>query len=119
MTGDQLRTLFQEYGETDESHKFDRVAVKFSKRDDLHAFILLDNIMPDGHTMVSAAAHNEIFWILIWKNWLLSSPKNKSWNLCVVVYLMTVTMTACICSFNKQLIFDGLFGIMGLLNSTR
>lgn len=61
MTGDDLRTLFQEYGETDEPHKFERVAVKFSKRDDLHAFILLDKIMPDGHTMVSAAAHDEIF----------------------------------------------------------
>lgn len=61
MTGDELRTLFQEYGETDESHKFDRVTVKFSNRDDLHAFILLDKIMPKGHTMISAAEHDEIY----------------------------------------------------------
>ena len=61
MTGDDLRKLFETYGETDESHKFERVAVKFSKRDDLHAFMLLDKIMPDGHTIVSAASHDEIF----------------------------------------------------------
>lgn len=61
MTVDELKALFNEYGESDEPHKFDRVLVKFSKRDDLHAFILLDNIMPDGHTMISASAHDEIF----------------------------------------------------------
>lgn len=61
MHADELRKLFNEYGETDEPHKFDRIPVKFSKRDDLHAFILLDKIMPDGHTMVSAAGYDEIF----------------------------------------------------------
>lgn len=61
MTVDDLKKFFYEYGETDEPHKFDRIPVKFSKRDDLHAFILLDKIMPDGHTIISAAEHDEIY----------------------------------------------------------
>ena len=61
MTVDDLKEFFNEYGETDEPHKFDRIPVKFSKRDDLHAFILLDKIMPDGHTIISAAEHDEIY----------------------------------------------------------
>jgi hypothetical protein len=55
MTRNDLKVFFNRYAETDESHKFERIEVKFSKRDDLHAF------MPDGHTTVSACNHDEIF----------------------------------------------------------
>lgn len=62
MHADELRKLFYEYGETDEPHKFERVPVKFSNRSDLHGLILLDKIMPDGHTIISAAEHDEIYF---------------------------------------------------------
>lgn len=62
MTADDLKAFFNEYSESDESHKSDRILERFSKRDDLHAFILLDKIIPDGHTMISAAKHDEIYF---------------------------------------------------------
>jgi len=41
--------------------KFDRVKNKRSKRPDLHAFIVLDELFPDTRDMVSGAEHDEIF----------------------------------------------------------
>lgn len=42
--------------------KFDRVKVKFSERPDLHAFILLDKLLPGSdRDMVSAAEHDIIY----------------------------------------------------------
>lgn len=61
MTGDELRTLIREYGETDEPHKFERVEVKFTQRADLHAFILLDKLLPSNTDIISAAEHDEIY----------------------------------------------------------
>lgn len=46
----------------DEFLKFDRVKIKFSERPDVHAFILLDKLMPKpGHDMVAAAEHDVIY----------------------------------------------------------
>ena len=61
MTRNDLKVFFNRYAETDESHNFERIEVKFSKRHDLHAFILLDKLMPDGHATISASKHDEIF----------------------------------------------------------
>lgn len=53
--------------------KFERIAVKRSKRPDLHAFLLLDEIVPpqptpgypdrldESHDMVACAEHDEIW----------------------------------------------------------
>lgn len=46
---------------TDEFLKFDRVRCKVNKRPDLHAFILLDSLVPGKIDMISAAEHDEIF----------------------------------------------------------
>lgn len=62
MKGDELRTLIREYGETDEPHKFERVAVKFTQRADLHAFILLDKLLPSNMDIIRAAEHDEIYF---------------------------------------------------------
>lgn len=45
----------------DEYIKFDRVENKRSNRPDLHAFLLLDELMPGTRDMVSAAEHDEIY----------------------------------------------------------
>lgn len=41
--------------------KFDRVVNPLSKRPDLCAFMLLDSLVPDTDSIVSAAEHDEIF----------------------------------------------------------
>lgn len=45
----------------DEFLKFERVENKLSNRPDLHAFLLLDSLLPGSTDMVSAAEHDEIF----------------------------------------------------------
>lgn len=68
-----LATVFEKH--EDEFLKFDRVASKRSKRPDLHAFLLLDEIVPpepttgrperkdESYDMVSSAEHDEI-WLV-------------------------------------------------------
>ena len=48
-------------GPGDEFLKFDRVQNKRSRRPDLHAFLLLDELVPGRSCMVDAAEHDEIF----------------------------------------------------------
>lgn len=49
----------------DEFGKFDRVTNKLSNRSDLHAFILLDKLMPGGDwpfpDLIAAAEHDQIY----------------------------------------------------------
>ena len=51
-------------GDGDEYLKFDRVQNKLSNRPDIHAFLLLDNLVPGTFDMVSAASHDEI-WLAV------------------------------------------------------
>lgn len=44
--------------------KFDRVQNKTSQRPDLHAFTLLDKLVPGNRDLVSAAEHDEI-WLSV------------------------------------------------------
>lgn len=46
----------------DEYLKFDRVETKFSNRPDLHAFILLDKLVPGDRDLISCAEHDEFFF---------------------------------------------------------
>jgi hypothetical protein len=41
--------------------KFERVEEKLSQRPDIHAFILLDKLVPETVDMVAAAEHDEIY----------------------------------------------------------
>lgn len=41
--------------------KFERVQNKLSNRPDLHAFLLLDKLVPRDRDIVSAAGHDEIW----------------------------------------------------------
>jgi hypothetical protein len=59
MTEEKLIEIFKE--EEDEFLEFDKVATKFSKRSDLHAFILLDKLIPGDRHIVAAAEHDEIW----------------------------------------------------------
>ncbi len=45
----------------DEFLEFERVENKRSKRPDLHAFLLLDEIVPGNRDLVSSAEHDEIW----------------------------------------------------------
>ncbi len=54
-------------GDGDEFLKFDRVQNKLANRPDIHAFLLLDKLVPGTTDMVSAAEHDEI--------WLAVSPE--------------------------------------------
>jgi hypothetical protein len=51
--------MFDEF--EDEFLKFDRVTEKLSPRPDIHAFILLDKLLPGSGDMVAAAEHDEIY----------------------------------------------------------
>lgn len=60
MTSEEIEALFEKHD--DEYIKFDRVSKKRSNRPDLHAFMLLDEILPESaHDIVAAAEHDEIY----------------------------------------------------------
>jgi hypothetical protein len=62
MDTTQLKELFKKHGT--ERNKFDRVENKYSKRHDLHAFILIDKILvdlEDQYDIISGATHDEIY----------------------------------------------------------
>lgn len=48
-------------GFEEEFLKFERVEQKLNQRPDIHAFILLDRLLPDTRDMVAAADHDEIY----------------------------------------------------------
>ena len=54
-----LKETFELY--EDEYMKFELVQVRMSKRPDIHAFMLLDDLTPGGGDMVAAAEHDEIW----------------------------------------------------------
>ena len=45
----------------DEFCKFENVQNKFSNRPDLHAFILLDKLVPGNSDIISASEHDEFY----------------------------------------------------------
>lgn len=47
--------------DSDEFLKFDRVQTKLSSRPDLHAFILLNSLIPGTSDIVASAHHDEIY----------------------------------------------------------
>lgn len=54
-----LREFFQEHN--DEYLKFDRVQHKLSTRPDIHAFLLIDSLVPGNTDMICSADHDEIY----------------------------------------------------------
>lgn len=59
MTDEELIAIFDKYDY--KFLKFDRVQNPKSIRPDLHAFILLDSLVPGDDDIVSCAEHDEIF----------------------------------------------------------
>jgi hypothetical protein len=55
-----LEEIFEKYN--DEFLEFDRVENKLSERMDLHAFILLDKLVPGTSDIVCSSEHDE-FWV--------------------------------------------------------
>ena len=54
-----LEQLWEKY--SDEFLKFNRVQNKLSSRADLHAFLLLDRLLPGDEDIVACAEHDEIW----------------------------------------------------------
>lgn len=61
MEVSELIKVFEEHQE--EFLKFDKIPIdrKFSKRSDLQAFMMLDELVPGLGDMISAAEHDEIY----------------------------------------------------------
>lgn len=59
MDIEQLEKLFESFD--DEYSDFDLIENKRSRRKDLHAFLLLDELFPSNKKMVAAAEHDEIY----------------------------------------------------------
>ena len=55
-----IKEIFEKY--EDKYLKFEEIKNKSSNRPDLHAFILLDILVPGKFDIVSCAAHDE-FWL--------------------------------------------------------
>ncbi len=56
---ENIREVFEKFD--DEYIKFEMVENKLSNRPDLHAFMLLDSLMPGDVDIISAAYHDEIY----------------------------------------------------------
>lgn len=59
MEENKLAEIFEKYD--DEYGQFEKIEKKLSNRPDLHAFILLDSILPGSGDIVSAADHDVIY----------------------------------------------------------
>lgn len=59
MTERQLRKLFE--ANDDDYLAFERVTNKRSQRPDLHAFLLLDALVPGNMDIIGGAEHDEFF----------------------------------------------------------
>ena len=59
MTREEFRELFDKYD--DEFLKDQRVDYTVTKRPDLHAFLLLDRLVPGKRDLISDSEHDEYF----------------------------------------------------------
>ena len=57
-----IETLFEQCA--NEDLRFEKIKIKFSKRSDLHAFILLDKLFPENQDIIGSAEHDKI-WLNI------------------------------------------------------
>ena len=55
----EIAEIFEKHN--DEYLKFERVENKRSRRPDLHAFLLLDELFPSDFYIICSAAHDEIW----------------------------------------------------------
>jgi hypothetical protein len=64
MKVEELEEIFEkdlEDYQSSEHGKFERVVNKFSTRPDLHAFILLDKLVPSTVSIIAGAEHDKIY----------------------------------------------------------
>lgn len=60
MTSEELIALL-DGDDLDEFLKFERITAPLSRRPDLHAFLLLDQLVPSDSDIVAGATHDEIW----------------------------------------------------------
>jgi len=56
---DDLRNLFDKH--SDEFYEFNKIKNKLSERSDLHAILLLDQLLPGSNRIISAAEHDLVY----------------------------------------------------------
>lgn len=56
---DDIQSIFDEFN--DEYLEFEKIKHKRSRRSDLHAFLLLDELFPSDRDIVAAAEHDKIY----------------------------------------------------------
>jgi len=66
MSTDDLIALFERHN--GEYIKFERVQNKLSQRPDLHAFMLLDQLVPGNKDIIACATHDEIGLSVAWED---------------------------------------------------
>ena len=60
MTFEELKAAFEAADSEGEFLEFDRVEPKLNRRPDMHAFLLLDQLVPGDRDMVSGAGHDGV-----------------------------------------------------------
>jgi hypothetical protein len=63
MTESEIRSFFEKHHDS-EFLQFDRIENKRSGRPDLHAFLLVNDLVPGTTDIVSSAGHDEI-WLAV------------------------------------------------------
>lgn len=59
MNKKELKRIMSE--NSDDHSNFELVKIKKSERNDLHAFLLLDSLIPSNRSIISASEHDEIY----------------------------------------------------------
>lgn len=62
MKTKEVAKLYEKYN--DEFSEFEKVEPKRSQRPDLHAFLLIDELVPGNEDIISASEHDQ-FWISV------------------------------------------------------
>lgn len=63
MTQQEIRDAFDKHGE--DPMDFDALPNKRSEREDMHAFMLLDSLLPDKRNILSHASHDEVHLVVM------------------------------------------------------
>lgn len=56
-----IKEIYEKHQEDVHYDDFKNLPNKFSNRPDIHAFILLDKLVPGSHSIIAAAEHDQIW----------------------------------------------------------
>ena len=56
-----IKEIYEKHQDNIHHDEFKGIPNKFSSRPDIHAFILLDKLLPGNHSIIAAAEHDQIW----------------------------------------------------------